>query len=290
MPRIHACIGVKMSTETTLYGLLSLLVLVATMASLRALIRRGRGASSRRPPLRVPLADWLLIAFVIASVWQYQAKGQVSWVTDTLRGAEMVWLRLSAQADSAADQAMSKVEMPDIAVPDVALPKLNLPDVKLPESLRTIGGSQEAPAAVPAVAGYDLYGEVVKVTDGDTLLLRDAQQSGRRIRIYGIDTPERDQPYGPEASRALKRALEGQWVAVTSKEIDHYGRTVGVVYVDGVDIGLQLVCDGHAWWYRRYARDEQKLADCEASARKKRLGLWAQGDAVEPWVWRRRNK
>jgi len=138
----------------------------------------------------------------------------------------------------------------------------------------------EPSSAIPASAELK---KIARVVDGDTIELSD----GTRVRLHGIDTPERNQPYGKEATRELNRLL-GRSVYVEATDTDRYGRTVAVLWTsDGVNVNLEMVCRGAAWWYERYARGNTELRECRASARESNLGLW-DGDPVEPWVWRRR--
>ena len=124
---------------------------------------------------------------------------------------------------------------------------------------------------------------IAKVIDGDTVKLSD----GTRVRLHGIDAPERNQPYGKKATRELDR-LVGRSVYVETTDIDRYGRTVAVLWTSsGVNVNLEMVCRGAAWWYEKYARRDSKLRECQESARESNLGLW-DGDPVEPWEWRRK--
>jgi endonuclease YncB( thermonuclease family) len=113
--------------------------------------------------------------------------------------------------------------------------------------------------AVPASA---VEHRVQRIVDGDTVYMRD----GTKVRLHGIDTPERDQPYGKQATRNLDKLIGGK-VFVAEKDIDRYGRLVGVIYTpEGVNVNEAMVCGGHAWWYSRYARFESDLRDCQDSA------------------------
>jgi len=146
-----------------------------------------------------------------------------------------------------------------------------------------------------ALAGYagaaaELSGEVVRVADGDTLTIRSASGRRLKIRLYGIDAPEADQPHGPEAERALAGAVAGRRVRVEAREWDDYGRIVGVVYAGERNVNLAMVCEGEAWWYRHYAGGERAMRDCEEQARAARRGLWQAPDPVAPWDWRRRRR
>ena len=97
-----------------------------------------------------------------------------------------------------------------------------------------------------------------------------------------------DQPYGKQATRALDELIDTK-VYVLEKDTDRYGRLVGVLYTpEGLNVNLEMVCGGHAWWYERYARFDSDLEDCQESAQETRLGLWADDDPVAPWAWRRK--
>ena len=141
--------------------------------------------------------------------------------------------------------------------------------------------ANDRPSDVPGDAKYV---KVDRVTDGDTIVLMDST----RVRLHGIDTPERDQPYGSQATRNLG-ALIGSTVYVVEKDTDRYGRLVGTLYnSDGTNVNLEMVCNGSAWWYSRYARSDLALANCQDKAEEAGLGLWADSDPIAPWEWRRR--
>ena len=135
----------------------------------------------------------------------------------------------------------------------------------------------------------DLSAEAVeyrisRIVDGDTVYMKD----GTKVRLYGIDTPERDQPYGKQATRNLDK-LGGRTVFVVERDTDRYGRLVGTLYTpEGVNVNLEMVCNGSAWWYSRYAKNNRAMASCQDDAKEAGLGLWADGDPMPPWEWRRR--
>ena len=135
--------------------------------------------------------------------------------------------------------------------------------------------------------GIGITGRVVRVADGDTISVLDASNTQHKIRFHGIDTPERDQPHGPAAYRTLSDMLAGETVGIVVIDTDEYGRTVGVVYLEDVNVNLELVKAGHAWWYRQYAGRDGELRAAEQEARQARLGLWADAEPVPPWDWRR---
>lgn len=150
-------------------------------------------------------------------------------------------------------------------------------------STGSTGNSTAAPAGL-------LTGEAVNITDGDTFTLRYSSLEDERVRLYGIDAPERDQPHGREAGAALARLIEGRTVGVELVERDNYGRLVARVWADDVDVNLALVQAGHAWWYEYYAQDSRELEQAEDAARRAQLGLWQQRNPVPPWEWRRNRR
>lgn len=147
---------------------------------------------------------------------------------------------------------------------------------------------QEPAAPADSVPTGTLSGRVSKVTDGDTFRLIVAGADPLTVRLYGIDAPERDQPYGNEATIALSGWIDGRDVTVVVEDVDRYGRLVGRVFVDGHDINLAMVREGRAWWYVAYAPDALELSMAYQQARSAHLGLWASGTAIAPWEWRRR--
>ncbi len=96
---------------------------------------------------------------------------------------------------------------------------------------------------------------VVSVHDGDTLRAIDEGKVEQRIRLAGIDAPERGQPFGNVARDRLAALALGQAVAVDVEDVDRYGRTVARLEADGLDVCRQMVLDGLAWQYTRYSDD-----------------------------------
>jgi endonuclease YncB( thermonuclease family) len=145
---------------------------------------------------------------------------------------------------------------------------------------------QAASTPVPARAAPPLpVWRVVSVHDGDTLRAIDEAQVEQRIRLHGIDAPERGQPFGNVARDRLAALTMGKAVAVDVEDVDRYGRTVARLDADGLDVGRQMVADGLAWHYTRYS-DDERVAAAEAAARAGRRGLWRDPAPVPPWEWR----
>jgi endonuclease YncB( thermonuclease family) len=137
----------------------------------------------------------------------------------------------------------------------------------------------------------ELRGVVTSVADGDTLTLQDSTGQRHRIRIGGIDAPERGQAFSQVARRSLEDLTLRRQTTADCSKTDRYERQVCKVTVGGVDVGLEQVRRGLAWHFKRY-EVEQSLGDrrtyavAEQDARAAKMGLWRQTDPVSPWVWR----
>ncbi len=138
------------------------------------------------------------------------------------------------------------------------------------------------------VTAVELSGKVVSIADGDTLTLLVAGREQVKIRLAEIDTPEKGQPYGRKARKALAELAFQKDAHIVWSEKDRYGRVIGRVYIDDLDVNAEMVHLGHAWVYREYSEDEFLLA-LEKEARAARSGLWALSEAekVPPWEWRK---
>jgi micrococcal nuclease len=129
--------------------------------------------------------------------------------------------------------------------------------------------------------------KVIGVSDGDTLTVLDAAKVQTKIRLHGIDAPESKQDFGSRAKEALSSKVFGQEVRLVRRDVDRYGRTVADVYVGERHINHELVAEGWAWHFVKYAPQDKGLADAEASARAKRTGLWAGESPIAPWDFRK---
>jgi len=129
--------------------------------------------------------------------------------------------------------------------------------------------------------------QVVRVVDGDTMELA-GSNGQQRVRLVGIDCPERGQPFGRRARDGARDLAAGRRVTVESVGTDQYGRVLArLVLPDGRTVNHELVRLGLAWWYRPY-RAEPVLGMLETEARWARRGLWSEPNPEPPWVFRRR--
>jgi endonuclease YncB( thermonuclease family) len=151
-------------------------------------------------------------------------------------------------------------------------------------------------AATLVMAAFSLNaqtitGKVVSVADGDTITVLDSERTQHKIRLAGIDAPERKQPFGQRAREHLSSMVAGRVVSVPAEKQDRYGRTVGVVLVEGRDANLAMITAGLAWHYKKYEQeqspsDRQLYAEAEVKAKSARLGLWSDAPPIAPWDWR----
>lgn len=137
-----------------------------------------------------------------------------------------------------------------------------------------------------AVQADTLEGNVVKIADGDTLTLLTSSNEQVKIRLAGIDTPERKQPFGNRAKQALSSLAFQKQALIEVEAKDRYGRTVGVVFVDGLNVNAELVKQGMAWVYRKYT-DDERLYVLESEAKQAKRGLWLDENPIPPWEWRK---
>jgi endonuclease YncB( thermonuclease family) len=147
--------------------------------------------------------------------------------------------------------------------------------------------------ALPCHAAQ-LTGKVVGISDGDTLTLLDSANVQHKIRLAGIDAPEKKQPFGEKSKRALSDCAYDKPAVIEYEKKDRYGRTVGKVLVDGKDCNMRQISLGMAWHYKKYAgeqpaADRETYASLEQSARMQKRGLWAEQTAMAPWEFRKKS-
>ncbi len=137
-----------------------------------------------------------------------------------------------------------------------------------------------------------LVGQVVGVTDGDTITVLDAGHTQYKIRLAGIDAPEKKQAFGQASKKSLSDLVFEEVVSVEYNKQDRYGRIVGKVLVKGVDANLEQVKRGMAWFYKKY-QNEQPLQDrldylhAHEASEGGHVGLWADKEPMAPWDFRK---
>ena len=128
---------------------------------------------------------------------------------------------------------------------------------------------------------------VVAVVDGDTITVS-TRGAHTKIRLFGVDCPEKLQPYGRAATLLTQKLAYNKEVKITPIQTDRYGRTVAYVSLPGGNrLNYELVSNGLAWWSKQYAPEEMQLAIRELNARLKGRGLWQDEDPTPPWDFRK---
>lgn len=149
--------------------------------------------------------------------------------------------------------------------------------------------------AATALQAATLSGRVVAIADGDTITILDSSNTQHKVRLAGIDAPEKKQAFGNVSKKSLSDMVYGKQVSVDYNKQDRYGRTVGKVNVDGVDANLEQVKRGLAWFYKKY-QNEQPIEDrldylhAQEAAEHSKVGLWVEPTPIPPWDFRKSKK
>ena len=138
-----------------------------------------------------------------------------------------------------------------------------------------------------------LNGTVVGISDGDTITVQDKSNNEHKVRLMGIDAPEKSQAFGIEAKQTLSNYIYKKEISVEYKKLDKYKRIVGKVTLDGKDICLKMIVDGMAWHYTEYDKEQSKTdrdlyREAEASARNVNIGIWSEKQPVSPRIFRQK--
>ena len=136
-----------------------------------------------------------------------------------------------------------------------------------------------------------LVGTVVGISDGDTIKVLDSNKKLHKIRLMGIDAPEKKQSFGAASKQALSNYIYQKEVTVEYKKKDRYQRILGKVILDKQDICLAMISDGMAWHYKDYEKEQSKTdrdlySQSELIARQAKIGLWIEKHPVSPWIFR----
>lgn len=144
----------------------------------------------------------------------------------------------------------------------------------------------QAPESPKVVSEFEA--KVISVHDGDTckVLVGKTQTT---VRLEAIDAPEIGQSFGTKSKEALVKLLMRKTVLIRKTGEDKYGRTLAFIKDGDVDVNAEMIRIGFAWHFKKYS-DDKRLAELEADARKREVGLWADTDAISPWEYRARKK
>lgn len=144
---------------------------------------------------------------------------------------------------------------------------------------------------VTFTASADISGRIVRVLDGDTVEVLETGNRLTRVRLAGIDAPEKSQPFGQRSRQELSTMVTQRTVTITGEDTDRYGRLLGTVWLGATDVNAEQIRKGLAWAYRYHGKPAQAdYALLEAEARQHATGLWSVPGQTEPWRWRNMKK
>jgi micrococcal nuclease len=149
-----------------------------------------------------------------------------------------------------------------------------------------------AAAAVLAFSASSAHAEqfrVVGVSDGDTVKVLSSGNRQMKCRLHGIDAPETSQSMGQASKASLSDMIYRKTVDVEVVDQDQYGRSVCRIFLNGVDVNKVQIQRGFAWWYSRYSNDAS-YGQAQDTAKRQRLGLWAEPNPTPPWAFRREGR
>jgi len=137
-----------------------------------------------------------------------------------------------------------------------------------------------------------ILGKVVGVSDGDTITVLDTEKFQHKVRLIGIDAPEKKQAFGQASKQSLSELVFDKDVKVEITKLDRYGRQLGTFFVGEIDANLEQITRSFAWHYKAYQRDQTDLyravyAQAEKLAAEAQIGLWSVSDPIAPWDYRR---
>ncbi len=132
----------------------------------------------------------------------------------------------------------------------------------------------------------EIIGKVIKIVDGDTYDLLTSEKQTLRIRMEGIDAPEKGMPFYRVSKNYLGSLCFQKEVSAKIKETDLHDRLVASTFLDDKELGQEMIKAGFAWHFKKYSSDEI-LANLEIEARNNKKGLWVDPRPIAPWEIRR---
>jgi endonuclease YncB( thermonuclease family) len=155
-----------------------------------------------------------------------------------------------------------------------------------------IAAGCQAPRYAPVDPRPDLAGKVVAIGDGDSITIMVDGRIEKRVRLFAIDAPEMNQPFGKQSKQNLSDLIYGRYVTIEVRGRDRYERFVGKVYLGEIDVNLEQIRSGFAWHYREFenqqsSADRIAYRDAESAARDSRSGLWTDQSPEPPWRHRK---
>lgn len=135
------------------------------------------------------------------------------------------------------------------------------------------------------LSAHTLKGKIVRVSDGDTVVLLDSNNKQHKIRLDGIDAPEKGQAYGNKSKEYLSSLIAGKTVIVEYEKKDMYKRILGTIFYQGKNINEEMVRSGYAWTY--YYNKSKRMLELQDNAKKGNKGLWKDKNPINPYHYRK---
>jgi micrococcal nuclease len=130
-------------------------------------------------------------------------------------------------------------------------------------------------------------GSVLWVIDGDTFVFQ-TEVGNLKVRMYGIDAPEKNQEFGLESKKFMEKYLH-KTGSLKKTGVDKYGRTLGILFIKNVNINLESIKKGCAWHYKYYCSNKD-FEQAQKKAMNQKIDLWKYNNPTPPWDYRRMNK
>lgn len=138
------------------------------------------------------------------------------------------------------------------------------------------------------LSAHTIKGKVVRVSDGDTVVILDSTNTQHRIRLDAIDAPEKGQDFGNRSKQYLSDLIAGKIIIVEWTKKDMYKRILGTIYLDGKNINEEMVRSGMAWRYKY--NNSKHLLELQEDAKNNKRGLWSMKNPIDPWQFRKNKK
>jgi micrococcal nuclease len=129
--------------------------------------------------------------------------------------------------------------------------------------------------------------KVIGIKDGDTILVLDDYNNQITLRLAEVDCPESGQPFGKNAKQYTSSLVFGKRIKFYKTNTDRYRRIIAKIYYDnGKYLSEEIIKAGLGWWYFRYS-ENKNLGVLESNAKKMKIGLWSDNNALAPWEYRK---
>lgn len=131
--------------------------------------------------------------------------------------------------------------------------------------------------------------KVVRIKDGDTIVVLLSNNEQKTLRLAEVDCPESGQPFGKNAKQFTSSQVFGKEISFYETDTDRYNRTIAKIYYNnGKYLSAEIIKAGLGWWYYQYSTDKE-LGKMQDLAKSKGLGLWQDKNAISPYEWRQIN-